>query len=93
MSRIGAAVKRYGTRTIVRRASRSIPWIGGVIAIIGLGAAIRQKGIVGGTVHSALDALPFIGAAKNLIEAARGRDFIRDRPIPATPVGTPARTR
>jgi hypothetical protein len=27
-----------------------------------------------------LDFIPFVGGAKNLAEAARGRDFIRDRP-------------
>ena len=78
--RVGQALKRYGTRKIVRRVSRSIPWIGAAVVIVGLGEAVRRKGLVGGLVHSALDAIPFVGAAKNLIEAGRGRDFIRDRP-------------
>ena len=29
---------------------------------------------------TALDAVPFVGAAKNLAEVVRGRDFIPDRP-------------
>jgi hypothetical protein len=77
---VGETLKRYGTRKVVRRVSRSIPWIGAVVVLIGLGGAIRRKGLVGGVIHSALDAIPFLGAAKNLIEAGRGRDFIRDRP-------------
>jgi hypothetical protein len=59
-----------------------VPWIGAAIALITLGATIRRKGVVGGTVDSALNAIPFVGAAKNLAEVARGRDFIRDRRMP-----------
>ena len=56
-----------------------MPWVGGVIAIATLGSAIRRKGWLGGTVDTALDFVPFVAGAKNLAEAARGRDFIRDR--------------
>jgi hypothetical protein len=78
---ITQSVKKYGTRKLMRRVSRSVPWIGGVIAIVAIGGAIRRKGLVGGVVHSVLDAIPFVGAAKNIVEAGRGRDFIRDRPV------------
>jgi hypothetical protein len=78
------SVTRYGKRKLMRRLTRSVPWIGGVIAVATLGGAIRRKGVVGGVVHTALDAIPFVGAAKNLVEAGRGRDFIRDRPVIAT---------
>ena len=80
-------VKGYGTRKITRRISRSIPWIGAIVAVAALGGAIKRKGFVGGVVHTALDSIPFLGAGKNLIEGVRGRDFIRDRP--AAPSGTP----
>lgn len=50
-----------------------------MIALATLGSAMRRKGIVRGAIHSALDAIPFLGAAKNITEAARGRDFIPDR--------------
>ena len=73
---------KYGQRRLARRLGRSVPWIGAAIALITLGATIRRKGIVGGTVDSALNAMPFVGAAKNLAEVARGRDFIRDRRMP-----------
>lgn len=59
--------------------SRSIPWIGAAIAIVTLGSAIRRKGFVRGLIHSGLDAIPFVGGAKNVAEAVRGRDFIADR--------------
>ena len=70
----------YGTRKLTRRLSRSIPWIGTIIAAAALGGAIRRKGFFGGILHTALDAIPFVGATKNIVEAGRGRDFIRDRP-------------
>ncbi len=82
-------IKRYSTRKITGRLSRSIPWIGAVIAAAALGGAIRRKGFLGGVVHTALDAIPFVGTGKNLIEGVRGRDFIRDR-APRAPSGTPS---
>ena len=60
-----------------------MPWIGGVIAIAAVGAAVRRKGLFGGTLDTALDAIPGIGAVKNAVEAVRGRDFIRDKRVPA----------
>jgi hypothetical protein len=69
----------YAGRKLARRLTRSIPWIGAAIALATLGSAIRRKGWVRGALHSGLDAIPFVGGAKNLAEAARGRDFLRDR--------------
>ena len=70
---------RFAARKLARRLSRSVPWVGGAIALLTLGAAIRRKGMIGGTAHTVLDAIPFVGAVKNVIEIGRGRDFIRDR--------------
>src|SRR5262245_17265195 len=70
---------RYGTKKIVEKIARSIPWAGAVIVVVTVRAAIRRKGFVGGLVHSGLDAIPFVGAAKNVLEFGRGRDFIPDR--------------
>jgi hypothetical protein len=64
---------------IARRLSRSIPFLGTVIALVTIGTAIRRKGWLGGTADTALDAMPFVGAAKMTAEVVRGRDFIRDR--------------
>ena len=72
-------LSRYATRRATKRLYRAMPWIGGIVAVATLGAAIRRKGLVGGTVNTVLDFIPYIGGAKNLAEVARGRDFIRDR--------------
>jgi hypothetical protein len=72
-------IRSYAGRKLARRLTRSIPWIGAAIALVTLGSAIRRKGVVRGAMHSALDAIPYLGAAKNLAEAARGRDFFPDK--------------
>lgn len=76
---ISKQVKQYATRRLTRRLYRSMPWIGGAVALATIGAAIRRKGLFGGTLDTALDFIPFVGGVKNLAEAARGRDFIRDK--------------
>ena len=75
-------VTSYAGRKVARRLSRSIPWIGAVIALATLASAIRRKGWVRGAIHSGLDAIPFVGGAKNVAELARGRDFFPDRVRP-----------
>ena len=70
---------QYARRKVTRRLIRAVPWIGGLLALATLGSAIRRKGLLGGSLDTALDMMPFVGSAKNLAEAGRGRDFIRDR--------------
>ena len=70
---------RFGQIRLARRVSRSLPWVGAAIALYALGTAIRQKGVLGGSVDTALNAIPFVGGVKNAAELIRGRDFIRDR--------------
>ena len=72
-------IKSYAGRKIARRLTRSIPYIGAIIALATLGAAIRRKGLLRGALHSGLDAVPYVGGAKNLAELARGRDFFPDK--------------
>jgi hypothetical protein len=72
-------LRQYAGRKLTRRLTRAVPWVGGAIALITLGSAIRRKGWLGGSVDTALDFIPLVGGAKNLAEAARGRDFIPDR--------------
>jgi hypothetical protein len=76
-------LQRYAGRKIARRLTRSIPYIGAAIAILTVGSAIRRKGLVRGVANSGLDAIPFLGGAKNIAEAARGRDFLRDKEVSA----------
>ena len=78
-------LSRYAGRKMTRRLARAVPWVGAAVALVALGSAIRRKGFVGGTVHTALDSIPFVGGAKNLVEFARGRDFIPDRITPPAP--------
>lgn len=58
---------------------RAVPWLGAVVALATLGAAIRRKGTLRGTADTALDFLPFVGGLKNALEVVRGRDFLADR--------------
>jgi hypothetical protein len=77
-----AQAVRYGERRLKRRVARSLPWVGGLIALATIGGAIRRKGFFGGTVDSALNAIPWVGGMKNAAEVYRGRDFIRDKRLP-----------
>jgi hypothetical protein len=73
-------VVQYGQRRIARRMLRAAPWLGSIVALATLGAAIRRKGALRGTADTVLDFIPFVGGMKNAVEIARGRDLLRDRP-------------
>ena len=62
-----------------RRMSRSLPVIGAAIAVVTVASAMRRKGVISGALDSVLNAVPFVGAAKNAVEVVRGRDFFPDR--------------
>ena len=70
---------RWGGARLSRRLSRSLPWVGGAIALATVAATIRRKGVISGVLDTGLNAVPFVGAAKNVLEVARGRDFFPDR--------------
>jgi hypothetical protein len=72
-------LNQYASRRLTRRLYRTMPWLGGALALLTLGAAIRRKGLVGGTIHTVLDFVPLVGGAKNIAEVTRGRDFIPDK--------------
>jgi hypothetical protein len=74
-------VSQYARGRLMRRLSRSMPWIGAVVAIAAVGSAMRRKGFLGGALDTALDATPGVGAVKNVFEAIRGRDFIKDKSV------------
>jgi hypothetical protein len=73
---------QYGQRRVARRLLRAVPWLGSVVALATLAAAIRRKGPVRGVVDTALDFIPVVSGLKNTAEIVRGRDFLRDRPLP-----------
>ncbi len=70
---------KYGKRRLARRVGRALPWVGAIVALATLRSAIRRKGLVRGSVDSALDAVPFVGGLKGIAETVRGRDFLADR--------------
>ena len=57
----------------------TIPFGGTVVAIVLVGSDIRSKGLVKGVINSSIDAIPFVGLAKNAVEMVRG-DFLADKP-------------
>jgi hypothetical protein len=69
--------------------SRSMPLIGTAIALATVAATMKRKGFFGGILDTGLNAIPFVGAAKNTVELVRGRDLIPDRAAvsPSTPTG------
>ena len=81
MSITGQAIQ-YGQRRLTRKMLRAIPWLGAVVALGTLGASIRRKGALGGTVDTVLDFIPFVGGLKNTAEIVRGRDLIPDKRLP-----------
>jgi hypothetical protein len=83
---------RWGGARLSRRAARSVPWIGAAVALATVAGTMRRKGFFGGALDTGLNAVPFLGAIKNVAEIVRGRDFIADRPLSAAdPPIPPAR--
>ena len=58
---------RWGGARLSRRMSRSVPWIGGAIALATVVSTMRRKGFFGGAMDTGLNAIPFVGAAKNAV--------------------------
>ena len=77
--RIPRQIGRYAEIRLTRRLTRTLPWVGGAIALLTIGHAIRRKGLLGGTLHTTLDFIPLVGGVKTLAEMARGRDFFPDK--------------
>lgn len=63
---------------MAKRVAKMVPFGGTAIAVVLVGSDIKQKGVVNGLVNSGLDAIPFVGLAKNAVELFRG-DFIADK--------------
>ncbi len=76
---------RWGGARVSRRLAKSVPVLGALVAVATLIGTLRRKGVIGGTFDTALNAIPFVGAAKNAVEIARGRDFFPDRGQPRQP--------
>jgi len=72
-------VLRAGGWQVAKRVAKTIPFGGTAVAVVLVGSDIRNKGVVRGLVNSGIDAIPFVGLAKNAVELFRG-DFIPDKP-------------
>ena len=80
-------VGRWASRKLARRLGKSVPIVGAAVAVAYLAHSVKHKGLFGGLAHTALDALPIVGAVKNGIELFTD-DWFPDRPL-ATPPSTP----
>jgi hypothetical protein len=78
---IGKKLAHAGGWQIAKRVAKSIPPFGTVLAIGLVGLDIKNKGLVKGVVNSGIDAIPFVGLAKNAVELFTG-DFIPDKDKP-----------
>lgn len=75
---IGRKVLHAGGWQVAKRVAKMVPF-GGTVIVVGLvGHDIKKKGLVKGVVNSSIDAIPFVGFAKNAVELFTG-DFIPDK--------------
>lgn len=65
---------------VAKRVAKSIPYVGTAMAIGFVGYDIKRKGLVKGVLNSGLDAIPFVGMGKNVIEYFTG-DFFPDKKV------------
>jgi len=63
---------------LAKRVIKPIPIVGTVLAVGLAGVEIRKKGWVKGALHVGLDATPFVGTAKGVVEIFTG-DLIPDK--------------
>lgn len=75
---IGRKLVHAGGWQVAKRAAKMLPFGGTFIAIGLVGHDIKKKGLVKGVVNSGIDAIPFVGLAKNAVELFTG-DFIKDK--------------
>lgn len=84
MTKDNASLKRKlieaGSWKVARRVAKSIPYVGTAVAIGLVGYDIKRKGVVKGVLNSGLDAIPFVGLGKNVIEFFTG-DLLPDKTV------------
>lgn len=79
MAGILRRMARGGGTRLVLRTAKAVPFVGAAVAVGLAGYEIKKKGLVNGLISTALDATPFVGAAKNAIELFTG-DWLPDKP-------------
>ncbi len=75
---IAKKVAEIGGWQIAKRVAKRIPVIGTVLTIGLVGQDIRKKGLIKGALNSGLDAVPFVGTAKGVLELFTG-DLLSDK--------------
>lgn len=65
---------------IAKRVAKSVPYVGTAMAIGLVGYDIKNKGVVKGILNAGLDAIPFVGAGKNIVEFFTG-DLFPDKNV------------
>ena len=78
-----------GGWVVAKRVAKSLPYVGTAFAIGLVGHDVKKKGFVKGVINSGLDAIPFVGFAKNAAEFFAG-DFIPDKEDADSNSGNPA---
>ena len=71
-------IAHAGGWKLAKRVSKSIPYVGSAVALGLVGYDIKRKGLKNGLLNAGVDAIPFVGTAKNAIEFFRG-DFFPDK--------------
>ncbi|HEX8249087.1 MAG TPA: hypothetical protein VF599_12990 [Pyrinomonadaceae bacterium] len=71
-------VVEKGGWVAAKRIGKAIPYVGTALAIGLVGYDIKRKGVVYGVINSGLDAIPFVGLGKNVIEFFTG-DLLPDK--------------
>jgi len=71
-------VVHAGGWQVAKRLAKMVPFGGTAVVIALVGHDIKKKGLMRGVANSGLDAIPFVGLAKNAVELFRG-DFIADK--------------
>ncbi len=65
---------------LAKRVAKSIPYVGTAMAIGLVGYDIKKKGVVKGVLNAGIDAIPFVGAGKNIVEFFTG-DLLPDKTL------------
>lgn len=75
---IAKKVAKTGGWVVAKRILKPIPVVGSILTIGLVGFDMKKKGVVKGAINSGLDAVPFVGTVKGVIEIFTG-DLISDK--------------
>ena len=75
----GRKLLHVGGWQVAKRVAKMVPFGGAAIAVVLVGSDIKKKGVFKGVINSGIDAIPFVGLAKNGVELFTG-DLIPDKP-------------